>query len=145
MPPGGSRQPLAPAAIWWPTTPTLLLFWRVRTGFELVLPAHRLAAGDGTEERFFQRLIHLHFELFHWWVCVCPAVYVRYRGFEHLPRGGLVIVGNHPALIDITCLLARLLKPCASSNPPSAAIPFLAPLPAARAISVTDGGHETCA
>ena len=74
-------------------------------------------------ERFFQRLIHRHFALFHWWCEFARLVYVRYHGFERLPRGGVVLAVNHPALIDITCLLARLpeaiciFKPAVRRNP----------------------------
>lgn len=74
-------------------------------------------------ERFFQRLIHRHFAVFHWWCAFARLVYVRYRGFECLPRGGLVLAANHPALIDITCLLARvpeavcIFKPAVRRNP----------------------------
>lgn len=81
-----------------------------------------LPASDATE-RFFQRLIHRHFAFFHWWCEFAHLVYVRYRGFERIPRGRVVIAANHPALIDITCLLARvpeavcIFKPAIRRNP----------------------------
>ncbi len=74
-------------------------------------------------ERFFQRLIHRHLALFHRWAGFAGLIHVRYRGFERWPRGGLVLVANHPALIDITCLLARMpeavciFKPAIRRNP----------------------------
>jgi len=74
-------------------------------------------------ERFFQRLIHRHLAFFHWWCRLLRLVYVRYEGWERLPRGGVVLVANHVALIDITCLLARLpeavciFKPAIRRNP----------------------------
>ncbi|HEX2861270.1 MAG TPA: lysophospholipid acyltransferase family protein [Lacunisphaera sp.] len=81
-----------------------------------------LPATEGTE-RFFQRLIHWHFALFHWWCRAARLVYVRYRGFERWQGGGQVLAANHIALIDITCLLARLpealciFKPAIRRNP----------------------------
>src|SRR4051812_6880808 len=59
-------------------------------------------------ERFFQRLIHRHFRFFHAWCVWFRLILVEYRGFEHLPRGGFVLVANHLSLVDITCLLARM-------------------------------------
>ena len=50
-------------------------------------------------------------------------VHVRYRGLDRVPSGGLVLAANHTALIDITCLLARLpeawciFKPAIRRNP----------------------------
>src|ERR1700712_5697106 len=102
---------------------TLLLFG----GFGLILSLFSFVAGvvPRTErtERFFQRLIHRNFALFHWWCEFLRLVYVRYQGFEKLPDGGLVLAANHPALIDITCLLARMpeavciFKPAIRRNP----------------------------
>jgi 1-acyl-sn-glycerol-3-phosphate acyltransferase len=75
-------------------------------------------------ERFFQRLIHRHFSLWVWWLRQSRLVPVNYEGFERLPRGrGLVLVANHPGLMDITYLLARLpeavciFKPAIRRNP----------------------------
>jgi 1-acyl-sn-glycerol-3-phosphate acyltransferase len=78
---------------------------------------------NGRTERFFQRLIHRHFVLFHAWCARFRLVHVQYRGFERLPRGGFVLVANHRSLIDITCLLARMpeavciFKPAIRRNP----------------------------
>jgi 1-acyl-sn-glycerol-3-phosphate acyltransferase len=74
-------------------------------------------------ERFFQRLIHRHLAFFHWWCDATRLVHVRYHGWERLSRDGVVLVANHVALIDITCLLARLseavciFKPAIRRNP----------------------------
>lgn len=102
---------------------TLLLFGLGGLGLSLCsLLAGGRPAGAATERRF-QRLIHRHFAVFHWWCARMRLVYVRYHGFERLPRGGVVLVANHPALIDITCLLARLpealciFKPAIRRNP----------------------------
>lgn len=74
-------------------------------------------------DRFFQRLIHRHMAFFHWWCDAARLVHVQYRGWERLPRDGVVLVANHVALIDVTCLLARLpeavciFKPAIRRNP----------------------------
>src|ERR1035438_4837440 len=101
---------------------TLLLFGAA--GLELSLLCLLVSWLPATEptERFFQRLIHRHLALFHWWCAFARLVHGRYLGFERLPRGGFVLAANHPALIDITCLLARIpealciFKPAASRH-----------------------------
>jgi 1-acyl-sn-glycerol-3-phosphate acyltransferase len=121
---------------------TLLLFGAIGLGLSLLcLLTGWLPAKEPTE-RLFQRLIHRHFALFHWWCAFARLVHVRYLGFERLPRGGLVLAANHPALIDITCLLARIpeafcvFKPAVRRNPVLGA--------AARRAGYLggDGGHE---
>ena len=121
---------------------TLLLF--AAGGFELCvlgLLAGALPASERSE-RFFQRLIQRHLAFFHWWCDLTRLVHVRYHGFETSPAGGRVLVANHPAMIDITCLLARLpgavciFKPAIRRNPVLGA--------AARCAGYlgSDGGHE---
>lgn len=76
-------------------------------------------------ERFAQRLIHWNLALFIWWTTATSLVKVRYHGLDRLPpsRRGLVLVANHPGLLDITFLLARLpeavciFKPSIRRNP----------------------------
>jgi 1-acyl-sn-glycerol-3-phosphate acyltransferase len=121
---------------------TLLLFGA--GGFELCVLGLLTGWLPATErtERFFQRLIHRHLAFFHWWCALTRLVCVRYRGFARWPGGGLVLVANHPAMIDITCLLARLpgavciFKPAIRRNPVLGA--------AARRAGYlgSDGGHE---
>ena len=101
---------------------TLLLF--AAGGLELSLLSLLTGWLPATDrvERFFQRLIHRHFALFHWWCDALRLVHVRYEGFDRLPPGG-VLAANHISLIDITCLLARipeavcLFKPAIRRNP----------------------------
>ena len=121
---------------------TLLLFGA--GGLELCLLGLLTGWLPATErtERFFQRLIHGHLAFFHWWCELTRLVHVRYRGFERWPGGGLVLAANHPAMIDITCLLARvpgavcIFKPAIGRNPVLGA--------AARRAGYlgSDGGHE---
>jgi 1-acyl-sn-glycerol-3-phosphate acyltransferase len=75
-------------------------------------------------ERFFQRLIHRHFAFWVWWLRQTRLVSVHYEGLERLPRDrSLVLVANHPGLMDITYLLARvpeavcIFKPAIRRNP----------------------------
>jgi len=75
-------------------------------------------------ERFFQRLVHWHFKTFVTWLLASRIVPVRYEGFDRWPRArGLVVVANHPGLMDIGFLLARvpeavcIFKPAVGRNP----------------------------
>ncbi len=121
---------------------TLLLFGA--GGLELCilgLLSGWLPATERTE-RFFQRLIRRHLAFFHWWCDLTRLVHVRYHGFDRWPDHGLVLAANHPAMIDITCLLARLpgavciFKPAIRRNPVLGA--------AARRAGYlgSDGGHD---
>jgi 1-acyl-sn-glycerol-3-phosphate acyltransferase len=93
-------------------------------------------------ERRFQRLIHLHFRLFHWWCERAALVYVRYTGFDRLPRGGSVLVSNHPALIDVTCLLARIPEALCIFKPSIRRNPVLGAAARSAGYLSGDGGHE---
>ncbi len=100
-----------------------------------------LPATDRTE-RFFQRLIHRHFALFHWWCEFARLVYVRYHGFEKLSGGGVVLVANHPALIDITVLLARVREAVCIFKPAIRRNPVLGAAARRAGYIGSDGGHE---
>ena len=100
-----------------------------------------LPATDRTQ-RFFQRLIHRHFALFHWWCEFARLVQVRYHGFERLPAGGLVLVANHPALIDITCLLARVPEAVCIFKPAIRRNPVLGAAARRAGYIGSDGGHD---
>jgi len=121
---------------------TLLLF--AAGGLELSflsLLTGWLPATDRTE-RFFQRMIHRHFAFFHWWCELARLVHVRYRGFERMPRGGLVVAANHPALIDITCLLARIPEAVCIFKPAIRRNPVLGAAARRAGYLGSDGGHE---
>ncbi len=121
---------------------TLLLF--AAGGLELSLFSWLtgwLPASDRVE-RFYQRLIHRHFAFFHWWCVFARLVYVRYHGFDQLPRGGLVLVANHPALIDITCLLARVPEAVCIFKPAIRRNPVLGAAARRAGYLASDGGHE---
>ena len=121
---------------------TLLLF--AAGGLEL--SAISLAFGwlPSTEpiERFFQRLIHWHFVAFHAWCDVFALVRVRYEGFERIPAGGVVLVGNHVSLIDITCLLARVPEAVCVFNPAIRRNPVLGAAARRAGYLGNDGGPD---
>lgn len=121
---------------------TLLLFGA--GGLELSLFSLLTGWLPATErtERFFQRLIHRHCALFHRWCAGARLVHVRYRGFEDLPRGGAVLVANHPALIDITCLLARMPEAVCIFKPAIRRNPVLGAAARRAGYIGSDGGHE---
>jgi 1-acyl-sn-glycerol-3-phosphate acyltransferase len=82
--------------------------------------------GMGGRERFYQRLVHWDFALFVWFVSSARIVPVHYKGFGRWPQkkgSGLVVVANHPGLMDVGWLLARLpeamcvYKPDVGHNP----------------------------
>ena len=121
---------------------TLLLF--AAGGLELSLLGWLSGWLPATErtERFFQRLIHRHLALFHWWCDRGRLVHVRYQGFGRWPRGGLVLAANHPALIDITCLLARLPEAVCIFKPAIRRNPVLGAAARRAGYLGSDGGHD---
>lgn len=121
---------------------TLLLFGV----FSLMLSLFSLVAvvfpSNDQTEHFFQRQIHRNFVFFHWWCRTLRLVYVNYLGFDQFPKGGFVLAANHPALIDITCLLARMKQAICIFKPAIRRNPLLG-APARRAgYLASDGGHE---
>ena len=121
---------------------TLLLFGVVGFALCLVSFAAGILPVTETRERFFQRLIHRNFAFFHWWCEFARLVYVRYHGFEQLKRDGLVLAANHPALIDITCLLARVPEAVCIFKPAIRRNPVLGAAARRAGYLASDGGHE---
>jgi 1-acyl-sn-glycerol-3-phosphate acyltransferase len=121
---------------------TLLLFGL--GGLELCLLSWLTGWLPATErtERFFQRLIHRHFALFHWWCDCARLVHVSYHGLDRPPPGGRVLAANHPALIDITCLLARLPEAVCIFKPAIRRNPVLGAAARRAGYLGSDGGHE---
>ena len=121
---------------------TLLLF--AVGGLELSLFGLLCSGLPATDrlERFFQRLIHRHFVFFHWWCRALDQVYVRYEGFDRLPRGGAVLVANHISLIDITCLLSRIPEAVCIFKPAIRRNPVLGAAARRAGYLGSDQGHE---
>ena len=103
-----------------------------------------LPATDQTE-RFFQRLIHRCFRLFVWWLQFSRLMRIRYHGLERLSTNnrGLVLVANHPALIDITVLLARVPEAVCIFKPEIQTNPVLGAAARRSGYLTNDGGHDT--
>ena len=121
---------------------TLLMFGTFGLALSLISFAAAWLPSTGRTERFFQRLIHRNFAFFHWWCASARLVYVRYVGFERLPPGGLVLAANHPALIDITCLLARIPEALCIFKPAIRHNPILGAAARRAGYLASDGGHE---
>jgi 1-acyl-sn-glycerol-3-phosphate acyltransferase len=122
----------------------LTLFFFAAFGIELNLLCLLTGLFPASErsERFHQRLIHRHFALFHWWCEVAGLVHVRYHGFDRLPPGGLVLAANHPALIDITCLLARVPEAVCIFKPAIRRNPIMGAAARRAGYLASDGGHD---
>lgn len=121
---------------------SLLLFGVGGLGLSLLgLLASPLPSTERTE-LFFQHLIHRHLAFFHWWCSFVGLVHVRYHGFNPPPRGALVLVANHPTLIDITCLLARMPEAVCIFKPSIRRNPVLGAAARRAGYLGSDGGHD---
>jgi 1-acyl-sn-glycerol-3-phosphate acyltransferase len=81
--------------------------------------------GLAGRERFFQRLVHRDFAVFVRFLAFARVAPIRYEGFERWPaRSGLVVVANHPGLLDIGWMLARLPEAICIYKPDVANSPF---------------------
>ena len=75
----------------------------------LVFPLLRTTTAGRRRELRVQRAIHLSFRLFVGIMSALGLIRVTWRGRDHLAApGGHVIVANHPTLIDVVLLIARL-------------------------------------
>jgi 1-acyl-sn-glycerol-3-phosphate acyltransferase len=94
-------------------------------------------------ERFFQRLLHRHFVLWFWWLSFARLIYVRFDDFTRLSLNrGCVIVANHPGLMDITYLLARLPEALCVFKPAIRHNPVLGAAARRAGYLAADGGHD---
>ena len=83
------------------------------------------ARGNGAQrEQRAQRIVHRAFALFGWWMARLGLIRARWVGAERLHGPGpRLYVANHPTLIDVVLLLARLpqayciVKTAARRNP----------------------------
>jgi 1-acyl-sn-glycerol-3-phosphate acyltransferase len=121
---------------------TLVLFGLFGLGLSLFSLVTGWVPPSDRVERFYQRLVHRHFALFHWWCDFARLVHIRYHGFERLPRRGVVLVANHPALIDITCLLAAVPEALCIFKPAIRRNPVLGAAARRAGYLASDGGHD---
>lgn len=101
-------------------------------------------AGDSERmERFFRRLIRRHFAFFLAWTKFWGLFEARHRGrLEPVGGGGLVVAANHPSLVDITCLLARLPSALCIFKPAIRRNPVLGAAARRAGYLANDGGHD---
>lgn len=102
---------------------TLVLFAAGGIGFTLYCLLASLLPGLARNDRHFQRVIHRLFMIVLGWARALRILNVHYEGVDQIPAGGCVVIANHPGLMDIVYLLARipeaisLFKPAIRNNP----------------------------
>jgi 1-acyl-sn-glycerol-3-phosphate acyltransferase len=78
----------------------------------LVFPLLRLVCADPARSRQHARdMIHRSFRCFVRVMTVCGVISYEVRHGERLDRHGLLIVANHPSLIDVVLLMALVRRP----------------------------------
>jgi len=130
--------------VYYPLAYYLSYFWFATFGLALNLACCAAAVLPATErgERFFQRVIHRHCALWVWWLSFARLVRFRFDDFRTLPAGPLVIVANHPGLMDITYLLARRAEAFCVFKPAIRRSPILGAAARRAGYLASDGGHE---
>ncbi|HVS51603.1 MAG TPA: lysophospholipid acyltransferase family protein [Opitutaceae bacterium] len=94
-------------------------------------------------EWFFQRLIHRHFAWWIAWLDFAGLVRFEFDDFSALPRRrGLVLVANHPGLMDVTYLLARCREAVCVFKPAIRRNPILGAAARRAGYLANDGGHD---
>ena len=75
----------------------------------LILPVMRLLSRRQSDmQRRVQLLIHLAFRLFAWFMSTIGLIRVTWVGRERLRERGILVVANHPTLIDVVLLVAAM-------------------------------------
>ena len=108
------------------TVPWLASLWRgwraFRTGLAfvvfgvgaaiidvLILPVIRLVSWQRPDvQRRVQLLIHHAFRFFAWFMITIGLIRVTWVGRERLRENGILVVANHPTLIDVVLLVAAM-------------------------------------
>jgi 1-acyl-sn-glycerol-3-phosphate acyltransferase len=99
--------------------------------------------GTDARERFFQRCVHRQFALFIRWLNFSGVVPVHYQGFaRRTERGGRVIVANHPTLMDVGWLLARVPEAICIYKPDIGHNPFYGATARRAGYLASNGGHH---
>jgi 1-acyl-sn-glycerol-3-phosphate acyltransferase len=98
--------------------------------------------GLAGRERFFQYLVHRSFSAFVVWLALVRIVPVRYEGFARWPRRrGLVVAANHPGLMDVGWLLARVPEGVCVTKPDVARNVLYGSTARCAGYLTTDRGH----
>jgi 1-acyl-sn-glycerol-3-phosphate acyltransferase len=75
----------------------------------LVLPLLRVASWRRSDmQRRVQLLVHYAFRLFAWFLIVTGLIRVTWHGRERLRARPILVVANHPTLIDVVLLVAAM-------------------------------------
>ncbi len=76
-----------------------------------IFPLLALVPGRERRNRFARSLIHHSFHIFTKLMIVTGVISVEIRYAERLRRKGLLILANHPSLIDVVLLMAAVPSP----------------------------------
>jgi 1-acyl-sn-glycerol-3-phosphate acyltransferase len=101
--------------------------------------------GMAGRERFFQRVVHWNFAFCVWWVSSARIVPVHYEGFARWPAKtgtGLVVVANHPGLMDVGWLLARVPEAMCIYKPDVGHNPLFGATARCAGYLASNGGHH---
>lgn len=94
-------------------------------------------------ERRFQRVLHRLFAAWVNWLSWARLVRFHFDDFSRLPRNeGLVMVSNHPGLMDITYLLAQVPAAVCVFKPAIRRNPVLGAAARRAGYVANDGGHD---
>ncbi len=77
----------------------------------IVFPGMMLVPRGERREQLAKNLIGRAMALFVWLMRVTGAVSVSVKGAEKLDREGLLILANHPSLIDVVILMSLITRP----------------------------------
>ena len=77
----------------------------------IVFPSLMLVPRGPTRERVAKNFIHQAMATFVWLMQVTRAIQVTVYGLEKLDREGLLILPNHPSLIDVVILMSIIRRP----------------------------------
>jgi 1-acyl-sn-glycerol-3-phosphate acyltransferase len=102
---------------------SFLVFGIVGLGLNILCALLLLVPRRHRPGAWVRRVIGLLVDLWVRWLNACGIVRVTYHGFDGPIVGGVVVVANHPTLIDAPVLLARMpdatciFKPAIMRNP----------------------------
>jgi 1-acyl-sn-glycerol-3-phosphate acyltransferase len=95
----------------------------------IVLPLLSLDTCRPRRQRRCQRVVHRAFVLFHDYMRICGLVAYDPRAVERsLPDGPLLLVPNHPTLVDVTALIAAYGELCVVAKRSLFRNPLIGPL-----------------